>query len=645
MRGLAPEASRADAPLAGRYRLGEELGRGASAALHRGVDLRLGREVAIKHMHAAGSTARLRARFLDEARTLATLRHPHLVTVFDAGEDDGGRPYLVMELLEGAPLDGVLAAEAPIDPARALRWAFPLLGALAVAHDHGVLHRDIKPANVFLERRGEVEVPVLIDFGIAQREDGARRTTPGAVVGTPAYMAPEQVRGERLDPAADVWGLGVLLFEALAGRLPFRAATPYALLLEIARVEAPPLAEVAPAVPAPLALAIDRALRPRARREPDARSFARALLEGALAAGVPVPDAPDPRGLPEWARWREEARALDATAELASAGRAGGEDPPSAPRAAEGAPSDPGAPRSELERSEPGASRSELERSEPGASRSELERSEPAASRSDLERSEPAASRHDVRPSEPAAPRSDLEPPAPRDDAARGSDASARAAASAPERSEGPSRARGLRALGLGGGALLAAVLGGVVVISVRAVPPRNADAPSESAPRMGGGDASAQDPSARSPERARDERRAAAGPAKGPELPFFGHPPGAVAPPPRSRELRESAPAAASPSDAAPTEPPTVRGSSRPPAASPAPARPAPDAVHRSRSGRPTRRALPRGDVAAPSAAARPAAPSAAARPAAPSAAVRPAPRDEPAPPPSPEILTSWER
>ncbi|MFW5876917.1 MAG: protein kinase domain-containing protein [Myxococcota bacterium] len=314
--GAPPEgAPGRGAVLGGRYRLEERLANGGSSFIYRAVDLTLGRSVAVKCMRGRLWESRQRSRFLEEARTLATLRHPHLITVYDAGEDDVGGPFLVMELLEGRTLGAAMVE--PMAPERTLAWIVPVLGALATAHDHAVFHRDISPSNVFLEARpGGVESPVLIDFGIAQRGEPSGHTTPHTVLGTPAYMAPEYLVGEPFVAASDVWSMGVLLFQALSGRLPFERGNTLAALSEMVHGTPPSLTDCAPEVPLPLGLAVDRALRPADQRYPDVRRLAHALAEGAVAGGIPVPVAPDPVGLPHWDTWVAEARSDGGTARI-----------------------------------------------------------------------------------------------------------------------------------------------------------------------------------------------------------------------------------------------------------------------------------------------------------------------------------------
>ncbi|MFH8984389.1 serine/threonine-protein kinase [Streptomyces varsoviensis] len=210
--------------LAGRYRLGERLGRGGMGTVWRATDELLGREVAVKELHltdalSAAQADAQRQRTLREARTVAQLKHPNVIVLHDVVEEDE-RPWIVMELVDGRSLADALAADGPVAAREAARIGVAILGALRVAHARGVLHRDIKPPNVLLEAAtGRV---VLTDFGIAQVEGATTITETGAFVGSPEYTAPERMSGRTTGPESDLWSLGVLLCAALSGESPFR---------------------------------------------------------------------------------------------------------------------------------------------------------------------------------------------------------------------------------------------------------------------------------------------------------------------------------------------------------------------------------------------------------------------------------------
>jgi serine/threonine-protein kinase len=260
---------------AGRWRLEGELARGACGIVYRGTDLELGRAVAVKVLKASEAGPVARERFLREARLTARLDHPNVVRILAAGEHEG-RPFYVMPLLEGRPPRG------PLPPREARAIVAKLASALAHAHGRGVTHRDVKPGNVLL-CDGE---PVLTDFGVAGDAAAGPLTGTGELVGTPAYMSPEQISagpGE-IGPAADVWALGVLLFELHAGRPPFDATSFAALSASILEDPAPPL----PGATSELGELLRRCLEKDPGRRPRAAELARLLSRRPSRGGLPV---------------------------------------------------------------------------------------------------------------------------------------------------------------------------------------------------------------------------------------------------------------------------------------------------------------------------------------------------------------------
>ncbi|WP_261801945.1 serine/threonine-protein kinase, partial [Streptomyces sp. ISID311] len=210
--------------IGGRYRLEVRLGRGGMGTVWRAHDELLGRRVAVKELHVGAGPdapeARVqRGRAMREARTVARIKHPNVIVVHDVVEQDG-RPWIVMELVEGPSLADRLQSGGPVAPREAARIGIALLGALRAAHTRGVLHRDLKPANVLMEPgTGRV---VLTDFGVAQVSGVTTLTDTGGFVGSPEYTAPERMAGRGTGPEADLWSLGALLCAALSGVSPFR---------------------------------------------------------------------------------------------------------------------------------------------------------------------------------------------------------------------------------------------------------------------------------------------------------------------------------------------------------------------------------------------------------------------------------------
>lgn len=268
--------------IGGRYRLRTLLGRGGMATVHRAHDDRLGRDVAVKllHAHLADDQTFL-DRFRREARAAAALSHPNVVSVFDWGETDEG-PYLVLELIEGMSLRDVLRIRGRVTPAEALALLGPAAGGLAAAHDAGLVHRDVKPENLLLRPDGVVKVT---DFGLA-RAAAATTSTFGTdtMVGSPHYLAPEAISGEQIDARADVYGLGIVLFECLTGRPPFEGDTPMATALQRTARDVPAPSSIVPGIPA----AVDRVVRTATRTDPDERYTDAAEFALALSHAIPA---------------------------------------------------------------------------------------------------------------------------------------------------------------------------------------------------------------------------------------------------------------------------------------------------------------------------------------------------------------------
>lgn len=267
--------------LSGRYRLVAPIGAGASAQVFLAEDARLRRRVAVKLLHAAlaDDDAFLR-RFRAEAQAAAALNHPHIVAVYDWGEDEG-TPYLVTELLSGGSLRGMLDAGHRLTPSQALLVGLEASRALEHAHRRGFVHRDIKPANLLFGDDGRLRIA---DFGLARALAEAAWTEPaGAVLGTARYASPEQARGEPVDGRADVYALALVLVEAVTGKVPFAADTTIGTLM--ARVDRP--IEVPPAL-GPLGRVLERAGRPDPAERPDAGEFGVGLM--AAAEELPRPE-------------------------------------------------------------------------------------------------------------------------------------------------------------------------------------------------------------------------------------------------------------------------------------------------------------------------------------------------------------------
>ncbi|NMK93634.1 serine/threonine protein kinase, partial [Staphylococcus capitis] len=214
------------AVLDGRYRIEAPIATGGMSTVYRGLDTRLDRPVAVKVMDSRyASDSGFLARFRLEARAVARLRHPGLVAVFDQGMD-GRHPFLVMELIDGGTLRELLRERGPMPPHAVAAVFNPLLGGLAVAHRSGLVHRDVKPENVLISDDGEVK---LADFGLVRAVAEAGITSTSVILGTAAYLSPEQVRTGSAGPRSDVYSAGILMYELLTGSTPFTGDTPLAL--------------------------------------------------------------------------------------------------------------------------------------------------------------------------------------------------------------------------------------------------------------------------------------------------------------------------------------------------------------------------------------------------------------------------------
>jgi serine/threonine-protein kinase len=277
-----------------KFRLDQRIGRGGMGSVFQARDVRLDRDVAIKVVRAELLNDQdARRRFRREAQLVARLQHPSIVSIFDYGTLPDGAAYLVMELVRGEDLRRMLTRDGPLPPARAARILSKICGAIDAAHREGILHRDLKPENIFLTG-GESAVKVL-DFGVAKllgedrRPDdgsaGATMTVEGTIVGTPAYMAPEQLRGEALDERSDVFSLGVMTFEMLSGELPFgRGPLPDIVLRQARGV--PPLKAGGTEIPPALEQVVRTALETDASMRPPSPSAFASMVQTAVTVGA-----------------------------------------------------------------------------------------------------------------------------------------------------------------------------------------------------------------------------------------------------------------------------------------------------------------------------------------------------------------------
>lgn len=276
----------------GRYLVERRLGTGGMAEVYGCEDLQLGRHVALKVLHEQlAEDPDVVARFRRESQSAAGLQHPHIVSVFDRGDWDG-IPYMAMELIDGVTLKDVIRDQAPLDPVKTIDQISQVLDGLRYAHKRGLVHRDIKPQNVLVGPEGDLKV---VDFGIARAVDDLQMTQTGMIVGTAHYLSPEQASGQPITPSADLYAVGVVLFEMLTGRMPFDGDQPVAIALKHVNEDPPALSVVNPAVPADLEYVVLKAMakQPEDRFE-DAEEFIAALqgVRHRIVSGAPVPAQP-----------------------------------------------------------------------------------------------------------------------------------------------------------------------------------------------------------------------------------------------------------------------------------------------------------------------------------------------------------------
>ena len=253
--GGVPAPDRTGQIIGQRFRIDATIGRGAMADVFRALDLHTSAYVALKIMRTSLEDPSAHQRFTREADVQSRLRHPNIAALLATGVTEFAEPYLAMELLRGKTLRGVIKQEGRIDPRRASSYTWQALQGLTAVHDAGVLHRDLKPANIMLEPSGgPADRVVLIDFGFAAVEGSAKLTQTGAIVGSLTYMAPERMRGEPIDQRSDLYAMGVIFYELLAGTPPFGAKDDIDLVEMHLRDPPPPLPHVVPSALIPIVM-------------------------------------------------------------------------------------------------------------------------------------------------------------------------------------------------------------------------------------------------------------------------------------------------------------------------------------------------------------------------------------------------------
>jgi serine/threonine-protein kinase len=285
-----------------KYRLDERLGTGGMGTVYRATHLLIDRPVAVKVLNPRYvEDEAAQVRFRREARAAGRLQHANAVTVTDFGSTSDGLVYIVMELLEGRTLRDVLAREAPLDVARAVSIMLQISSAVAAAHNAGVIHRDLKPANIFVVQRKDAPPFIkVLDFGIAKLaadaldddDDPQTLTQVGAMIGTPRYMSPEQCDGAHLTPAADVYSLGIILYEMLTGTTPFNGTSPLAIAIKHSSQPPRSPREFVATIPPALEEIVLHALEKKAENRPkDAEAFRQELYAVAERLGLEHADS------------------------------------------------------------------------------------------------------------------------------------------------------------------------------------------------------------------------------------------------------------------------------------------------------------------------------------------------------------------
>jgi HAMP domain-containing protein len=302
--GLGGAGNDASVRQVGRYQVTSRLGRGGMASVYRAHDPSIHRDVAIKFLHPSLSEdPDCRMRFLREARAAGGLSHPNIVVVHDVGEIEN-RPYMAMELIDGAPLSDKLDAVKRLPIRDVVVIGLQLARALEYAHGRGIVHRDIKPGNIML--LGDGRSIKVADFGIAHMDDGSgeQRTMVGAVMGTPQYMSPEQTRGDKVDGRSDLFSAGIVLYQMLAGERPFRGDSMVAVVTKIATEEAAPLNQKRTDVPPALRRVVDRCLaKSPAQRYQTGREMAEALQKVLYDIDEAARESNKPRIVPLRVKW------------------------------------------------------------------------------------------------------------------------------------------------------------------------------------------------------------------------------------------------------------------------------------------------------------------------------------------------------